>query len=166
MASLVEGDIHFAGNVTFGAGVTLPNGAVTAGKVAAGASIESTKIQQRNRAPWQQGDSAANVVDGTQVVYIVTGASGTLREFKAGCVTPCTTGASITVDLKKNGASVLSAVITLDQTQTARQLVGAAISTMAVAAGDVLEVVIDATPGAGTIGKGIFGYLTLDELAQ
>ncbi|MEP0848619.1 MAG: hypothetical protein HRF50_17575 [Phycisphaerae bacterium] len=166
MSSLIEGDIHFSGNVTFGAGVTLPNGAVTAGKVAAGAAIEATKLQQRNRAPWRQGNSDADAADGTQVIYTVTGATGTLREFKAGCVTPCTTGASITVDLRKNGASVLSAVITLDQTQSARQLVSAAISTMAVAAGDVLEVVIDATPGTGTIGKGVFGYLTLDELPQ
>ena len=166
MSSLIEGDIHFAGNVTFGSGVTLPNGAVTAGKVAAGAAIEATKIQQRNRAPWRQGNSDADVVDGTQVIYSVTGATGTLREFKAGCVTPCQGDATITVDLRKNGASVLSAVITLDKNQTARELVAAAISTMSVAAGDVLEVVIDATPGTGTIAKGIFGYLTLDELPQ
>lgn len=106
------------------------------------------------------------MADGTEVVYSVTRATGTLREFKAGCATPCQGDATITVGLQKNGASVLSAVITLDKNQAARVLVSAAIRTMSVPAGDVLEVLIDATSGTGTIGKGAFGYLTLDELPQ
>lgn len=164
MSSLIEGDMHFSGNVTFGGTVNLPAGSVTASRVAAGAQIEPTKLQQRQRVPWKQGNSDDDAVSKTQVIYILTGATGTVREFKAGCVTPCTTGASITVDLRKNGTTILSASITLNQSQTARQVVSAAIQTMAVAVGDVLEVVVTATPGTGTIGKGLFGTMLIDEM--
>ena len=166
MGTLIEGDVHFTGNVSFGGQVSLPTGAVTAAKVAASAAIEPTKFTQRQRLDWNQGNSDDTVVTKTFPIHVVTGATGTLREFKAGCVTVCTSGATITVDLKKNGASVLSAVITLDNTQTARQVVAAAISTMSVAVGDVLEVAVTATAGGGTLGKGLFGTCVIDEAPQ
>ncbi len=166
MSSIIEGDVHFAGNVTFASQVNLPAGSVGKAQIAAGAGIEPTKIQQRNRAPWTQGPSDQQPTGKTESIYVVTGATGTLREFKAGLVTPPTGDATVTVDLLKNGTSVLASPIILDSTKGARDLVAAAISTMAVAQGDVLEVSVTTNQGTGTLGKGLFGVLVLDEDPQ
>jgi len=42
---------------------------VTLGPVAAGANIEATKIQQRNGAPWRQGDSDGDVGRGSAKIF-------------------------------------------------------------------------------------------------
>lgn len=165
MGSVIDGDCHVTGALTMGS-VTLPTNSVTANKIAAGAGIEATKLEQRMRQPWAQGDYDDTAVDGRFVLHVVTGATGTIREFKAGCVTPCVGTDTIAVDLLKNGTSVLSADITLSSSETARELVEAAISTMAVAADDVLEVDIVVSHSTGTMGIGIFGTMVIDEDAQ
>jgi hypothetical protein len=162
--SVIQGDCHFSGNVTFGGQVTLPTGAVTAAKVAAGAKVEASKIQQRGAGiAWNYLNSNDPAATKTFPVHVVFGATGTLVGFQAGCVVPCVGTATVTVDLRKNGSTVLSAVITLDSSQTARQQVSAAINNAAVAVGDVLEVVVTASAGTGTLGQGLFGVLVIDE---
>jgi hypothetical protein len=85
--------------------------------------------------------------------------------FKAGSVTACVGAATITVDLKKNGVSVLTATIVLDNANTARVVEAATITTTAAVAGDVFEVSVAVAAGGGTIGSGVFAYAEFYEAA-
>lgn len=162
MGSTIEGDFHVAGTLTMG-GVTLPDSSITNLKVQAAAAIDPTKIVQRYRRAWAQATSAVTVATLNQVIAVITGATGTLRIFEAGAVVPHVGDSVCTVDLKKNGTTVLSSPITLNSGQSARQLVAAAISTTVIAVDDVLEVVTVATIGTGTLALGVFGILSFDE---
>ena len=66
MASRIEGDRHYAGQVSFAA-VTLPNGAITDSKVAAAADIAATKLEHRHSFGYAQ-ESATASADETRVV--------------------------------------------------------------------------------------------------
>jgi hypothetical protein len=72
-------------------------------------------------------------------------------------------GATVTVDVKKNGATVLSSVITLDSGNTARIMENGTLSGTTLAAGDFLEAVIVATAGGGTIPTGLLVQVIIDE---
>jgi hypothetical protein len=98
--------------------------------------------------------------------FFVHGASATINSFKAGSVTACVGAATITVDLKKNGTSVLSAPITLNSSSTAYVVQSGTVTTTSLVAGDVLEVVVTATAGGGTLGNGVFAVAQVDELAN
>jgi hypothetical protein len=73
-------------------------------------------------------------------------------------------GGSCTIDLKKNGTSVLSGAVTLDSTTAAYALKDGTVTTPAYAAGDVFEVQV-ASP-SGTKPKGVFARAVLREAAQ
>jgi hypothetical protein len=140
-----------------------PNGSIFDAAVNAAAAIQATKLQHQHRAMFAQG-SSTTATAATQVVHSVYGASGSVIAFRAGCVVPCVGAATITVDLKKNGTSILSAPISLSSSQAARQLVAGTVTTPSLTQNDVLEVVITATAGGGTIGQGLFVETTVNEM--
>ncbi|HPP29036.1 MAG TPA: hypothetical protein PLV57_21225, partial [Phycisphaerae bacterium] len=75
--------------------------------------------------------------------------------------------ASVAVDLKKNGTTVLSSPISLGTAVTSRSLTTGTIGTAAVVADDVLEVSIEYTAGTqGTAAKGVFAFLDVWEDAE
>jgi hypothetical protein len=142
--------------------MTLPAGSVDNDKVAAGAKVDASKLQQQHAIGYAQ-DGGSTVIDDTRVAHVVYGASGTVLAFQAGVITPPTGDAVISVDLKKNGTSILTAAITIDSGNTARELVEAVIDTATLAADDVLEIVVDETAGTGTQGQGVFAALVVRE---
>jgi hypothetical protein len=97
---------------------------------------------------------------------VIYGVSGTLLSFKAGSIVANIGAATVTLDLKKNGVTALSAVITLNNANTARVAVSGTLSVTTLAAGDVLEVVATATAGGGTLATGVFAELRWKEDAQ
>jgi hypothetical protein len=66
--------------------------------------------------------------------------------------------ATVTVDLKVNGTSILTSVITIDNTVAAYGSVAATLAAGAatLVAGNVLTIVITATAGGGTLPTGFF----------
>ncbi len=78
--------------------------------------------------------------------------AGFLVDTRVAAITPLTGNATYTVDIRKNGTTVLSAVIGLLTTTAARiSVVGAlAVANTPVAVGDFFEAVITNTPGTGT----------------
>lgn len=145
--------------------INLPASSVTNTAVAAAAGISASKLQHAHRAVLAQG-SASNAAAQTQVLHVVVGATGTVQAVKAGAVVPAVGAATATVDIKKNGTTILSAPISLSSAQTARQLVSGTITVPAVAVGDVLEIVITATAGGGTLAQGLFAAVDIFEDAQ
>ena len=130
--------------------------------VAVGAAVAASKLRHQHR-PVLAQESATSATDETRVVHVVHGTVGKLLAIKAGCVVPCVGADTITIDLLKGGVSVLTSKITLSSAQSARQLVAGSIDTDTLAAGDVLEIEIDAIAAAGTMGKGPFAYVDLEE---
>jgi len=161
MAFVIEEDGQFRGTVRF-LDARLQAGAISDDEVDAGADIAASKLEHQHRQVCAQ-ESGTTASGETKVVHVVHGTNGTLKAFKAGCVSPCTGDATITVDLLKNGSSVLQSAITLDNSQSAYELESAVISSTSVAADDVLEVEVAVNAGTGSLGKGVFAYLDLYE---
>jgi hypothetical protein len=69
----------------------------------------------------------------------------------------------VTVDLRKNGTTILTSVITISVAQAAYARVAGAIASAAYIAGDVFELVVTATAGGGTLPQGLFVDTVLRE---
>jgi hypothetical protein len=162
----LDGDYHVTGTLSMGR-LAAPAASITNTMIAPGASgsyILSTKVQQQWQKTYAQPNTTATTE--TRVVHVVYGAAGTILGFRAGSIVANLTTATVTVDLKKNGVSVLTAVITLDNANTARVAEAGTLSTTALVAGDVLEVVITATAAGGTLATGVFCQVELTEDPQ
>lgn len=157
----ITGDTEFTGTVTFTRAVSLPDSTVTNADVVTAAGIDASKLEHRRAIGYSQPNTAATTE--TRTIHVVYGTSGTLLQFAAGSIAKAVGDSTVTVDLKKNGSSVLSAVITLDSGNTNRVLETGTISNTSVAADDWLEIVITATVGTGTLPTGVFVQLVLDE---
>ena len=164
MSFKIEENGQFRGAVTF---VNALFNAACVGNthVKSDAAIDATKLKHQHRAISQQeSDTTAAAED--RIIHVVRGTTGTLKEFKAGVVVACVGDSTITVDLHKNGVSVLTAAISIDSGDAAYALVEGTIDSDSVVVGDVLEVVVTVTAGTGTLGKGVFAYLDLHEDAS
>lgn len=94
---------------------------------------------------------AGVAADATAVVHVAKGA-GTVIGFDAGAAVAPLTTATVTFDLKKNGATVLTGVTTLNNTHANYEEVVGALDAALVgyAPGDVFEVVVNETTAGGT----------------
>ena len=106
--------------------------------------------------------------DDTRVIHVVKGATGTIVSFSAGAITACVGDASVDVDLYLNGVSVLSAAITLDNTDSDYDVTEGTLSTTAVTSDDVLSVVVTIDNGTYPAGvaRGLFAELRVNEDAD
>jgi hypothetical protein len=153
--SRIESDLFVAGTLTARSfsppALSVGNAAVAS--AAAGAGISDLKLEHQHHFAYAQANTTAVTI--TIPVKAVYGTVGALISLKAGTIVACIGAATITVDLKKNGTTMLTAPITLNSSNTARVMAAATISVTAMAAGDFLELVITATAGGGTIGTGL-----------
>lgn len=156
----IVSDNLFSGDNQFLGDVLLPDEIIEDKHIEADAEIASTKLQHRHVQPYGQN---GNNVDATQFIHHAKGA-GTVKTFVAGSIGICTGGNSTTVDLKKNGTTVLSAVITLDSANTTYVAESGTIATAAYVAGDVFTVVVDKTSDSGDA-TGLFACAEFDEAA-
>jgi hypothetical protein len=99
----------------------------------------------------------------TQVIHVVRGATATLRSAGAGCVVANIGNATVTVDIKKNGTTVLTGTIGLSVSESAYDIVAGAISVTDSVAEDVFTAVVTVNAGTGTLGTGLFIVLVFDE---
>lgn len=72
-------------------------------------------------------------------------------------------GATLSIDILKNGSTILSAPIAMSSSTALRTAVTGTLSSAAVAAGDVFEVSVTATTGGGTLPVGLITELIFDE---
>lgn len=82
------------------------------------------------------------VADKTVVLFQADKAGALGPDISAACVTDGTTG-SVTFDVKKNGVSMLSAVITVNSSTGDAVQVAGTLTTTAYAVGDVITAVMD-----------------------
>ena len=94
----------------------------------------------------------------------VANRAGTVNSVKAGSIAAAIGDSTVTIDIKKNGSTILSAVITLDSSNTARITEAGTISRAGTfVAGDWYEVVIIATAGTRTLPTGVFVLCEVDQ---
>jgi hypothetical protein len=158
------GDVNVSGALTARSfsppAGSVGNFALTGG---AGSYIDSAKIQRLLDKEYAQDSTTVATVE-RRVLHTVKGATGALVEFGVGSVSIAIGAAAVVVDLLKNGSTILSATITLDNANTAYVLETQTFSSSALVAGDVLELkVTSAVAGGGTLPKGLFARLTLTE---
>ena len=141
---------------------SLTPGTVQDADLAASANLDPTKMRHQYCPVFAQANSAA-ASDTGRVIHVVKGTTGTVVAFRAGSIVAATGNATVTIDLKKNGTTMLSAVITLDSGNTAYILEEGTLSVTAVVAGDVLTLVIVATVGTGALPTGLFAEAVVRE---
>lgn len=161
MSGLIDGDWTVRGTLNVGA-ITLPANSIDqASQIKAGINIPADKTEQRFFPSWQQPNTAATAE--TRTLFVAR-RSGTLNEVVAGSIAAAIGDSTVTVDVKKNGTSVLAAVITLDNSKTARTVTAGSISGGGTfAAGDWFEVVIAISAGSGTLPTGVFVQCEADQ---
>lgn len=159
MPSWWDTDLHVNG--TFSANnMAIPANAVGDAQVAAG--IGAQKLGHEHSRTRSQASGVNNATT-TEVIFVARNA-GTVVRFGAGHQAVATGTGNTTIDLHKNGVSILNAVITLTN-QAVNTLVTAALGAGAVyAANDVFKVIIVATPGTGIAGQGVFSDFRAREL--
>lgn len=140
---------------------TPPASCITNTAVSASANIAATKLQHRWRAIFNQVHGTAATAERRAVYYAYT--TGTILRVKAGSVVACVGDSTITIDVKKNGTTVLTGTIVLDNANTAYIVEAAVLSVTALVADDVLEVVQTVSAGTGTLGQGVFVAIDIDE---
>jgi hypothetical protein len=92
-------------------------------------------------------------------------AAGTLVSFRAGVLVAATGDDTVTVDLKKDGTTVLSAPISITTSPAAYASLAGTISVAAYAAGVCFDVTVDATHNAGTLPQGVWWEAVFDSEA-
>lgn len=108
------------------------------------------------------GSVVSTPAAGQYFLYQADGA-GQLTGFHGSVITPGS-AASVTIDLYKNGISILSALITLTNSTTARAVVNATLSQITFNAGDLFTGVL--AVGSSTGMQGVQCWLNGYEYAQ
>ncbi len=161
MSTVLDDDVLVTGSLQAGT-MVLADNAVTNSKVLAGADIAATKLWRRSTLCYSQ-DGLDTIAAEDSVVHVVYGLIGTLIAIKAGVMTANAGAAVITVDVEVGGASILSGgAYTIDAADST-DIQTLTIDTAALVEDDIIEVVITATAGGGTLGKGVYVDITLDE---
>lgn len=150
------GDVAVTGLLTAN-DFSAPAGSLTNAMIVSSAGIEATKLEHQYTLVYAQ-ESATTAADESRVIHAVYGQTGDVIRFECGCVVANIGNSTVTFDLKKNGTSILTAPAEVNSTHAARELVAGTLTPTVptLAADDVLEVVINATAGTGTLGKGAF----------
>ena len=137
----------------------IPDNIIVDADVSSSAKIATTKLQHRHQVGFGQPNTAATTE--TRSLFIAR-SIGTIMEIGAGSIAIAIGNSTVTVNVLKNGTTVLTAVITLDNANVARTIELGTISVAGLVAGDYLEVVLVATIGTGTLPTGVFVSMKLD----
>ena len=91
--------------------------------------------------------------------------AGTIIDFSAGVLAAAVGAATVTIDLKKNGTTILAGLLTIDNTLAINTLKFNTPSSLTLATNDVLTLVITAAAGGGTLPTGLFINVRYSEAA-
>ena len=151
------GDLHVDGCLAPDE-IDVADGAVEDRHVRPYARIAADKTEHQHPISYWQDDSAA-VASETRVLHTFKEAAE-LVAVSVVPITPPIGAKQFTVNVKLGNAStgyatILSAVITVSSSSTARKAISGILATLAAAAGDSLQVVITASGASGTQATGL-----------
>lgn len=162
MGNLVEGNQHVTGNLSMDS-ITLPAGSVSDNAIAADAAISASKLKPAIQKTYSQ-EGATLAADGTWTIHHVLAADGaTVTSFCASCVVACIGAATVSVDLKKGGVSVLTAAIVLNSATDVLTPKYGVVSDDDAVLDDTYTITITGVAGGGTLAKGVACSLQIQE---
>lgn len=161
MARVVQydGDVHVAGTLS-AKNMVIPDSAVNNADIVASAGIEATKLIHQYALSYNQ-TTGADVAAAQDFLHTFRSAATIVGMDVTPITAPTTGDRTFSVDLHKGSAgsafaSVLSAVVTIGQTDVDRTQRAATISNSTAVDGDMLKVVVTLTTGStGNQGKGV-----------
>lgn len=162
MTTRIDGNLHVAGRITAET-MTAPASSIDDASVASDADIGAEKLEHQHVITYGQNGTAAAA---TEVVHLVVGTTATLEAVEVGSVTAAVGDSTATVDVKKNGTTVLSAPVVLDNANTAYVPEAGTVSVSAAAQDAVYTVVVTVSAGTGTLPTGLFVTLKIREKAD
>lgn len=156
------GSMHVAGTLTadeWGLGTSIMKDENVAGD----AAISCLKVQQQYIHRYVQ-DHGAVVATKRSPLFVAFG-DGVVTQLDAGLILPNVGAATVTIDIEKNGTTILSATLELDNTNGVREMIAGSIDLDEdnYVAGDFFEIVVTAAAGGGTLGQGLFVRLVTRE---
>lgn len=157
------GDMHVRGHLTADT-MSVPGGAVGNEQWDPGNPLSAINQDHQYMPVYAQKHGVA-VADERMPLHVANG-DGTLVAVYVGVVVKPVGDSEVTVDILKNGTTVLTIVFTVDNTITNFIREAASIDDDDVEAGDVFEVVVDATVGTGTLPQGLFVQAIFRESAE
>lgn len=160
--SVHNGDLNVTGTLRVGA-LSLPATCVVDANVSGSSPLTAGKTRHRHAVTEAQAHGTASVARRSAVR--VAHAAGEVVAVRAGVSVACVGDSTISVDVTKNGTTILSAPVGIDSGDLAFALVAGVVSDAPYVAGDVFEVQVTVSAGTGTLGQGVFCDLVFDELA-
>lgn len=160
MPNRIEGDLQVTGRVYSGS-LTIPAGSVSNAGVAADADIAASKMTHYHYPLWSQPNTTATAE--TRTLHKAV-AAGEVLSVWAGSIAKAVGDSTVTIDFKKNGTTILSSTIVLDNANTNRVAEAGSISgTATYVAGDWFEAVITISAGTGTLPTGVAVGMKIEE---
>ena len=162
-----DGDLYVTGSLVANA-MNLPASAIGDTQVQTAANLSASKLEHQHQETVVLCDHATAAAAKRVQMHRVYGATATLIKFGVVASAAAVGDSTITVTLKKNGTSILTASITLDSGTAAFVLKEpAGYTSTALVVGDVLEAEITAvSAGTGTLPKGVACVVVVREKAQ
>ena len=159
MSNRIAGDLFVDGSLQ-AVEMVLANSSVVNATVSAAADIDASKLEQHHSKSYPQVGTAATE---TVVLHVIHGATARVQKVWATNIVNSIGDSTVTVDVKKNGTTVLTGVLTLDVNTGAYGIEKGTISVTAGVVDDVYTAVITATIGTGTLPTGIGVEMRIDE---
>lgn len=147
-------DTLMTGLVKFEQAPVVPNNSFGDSQIGSSNPILATKLKHQYVPTYGQPHGTAAITE-RKTVHVARSA-GDVVAIEAGPVVAAVGVATVTFDLRKNGTTVLTGVITITNAHAAYAKVAGAISSAPYVAGDVFELVVTATAGGGTLPQGVF----------
>lgn len=163
-ATTIDGSVSITGALTPKA-FNCPAGAITDAGINSGTQIAAAKVVHQHLRGHAQPNTTATTE--TRTIHVARYA-GTVVDVVAGSIAANVGAATVTLDVKKNGTTILTGTTTLDNANTARVVEAATINPASAAyvAGDWFEIVLTATAGGGTLATGVYAQATFNENSQ
>lgn len=152
--STIHGDTQFTGDVSFAANVALPADCVGDDNFDSTEPLTAEKQEHRYIRTLAQVHGTAATAE-RRVIHCAHGA-GVVTAVRAGVVVAAVGDSTVSVDVRKNGTTILSGAIVIDNANAAYAEEDGTITVPALAAGDVLEAVVTVSAGTGTLPQGLY----------
>lgn len=143
-----------------GGTLSIDAGSITDDSISSAARIDADKQQHLYRCTTNFALGITGTPVAREELLYVAEVAGTIRQF-AGLAVVDGSSASITLDLKKNGTTCLSSVVTITNATGDGTVVDGTLSVTSVAVGDRLSVALAVSSSTGM--QGVTAWFTVEE---
>ena len=165
--STIRSDLQVDGQFT-ATSVTLPSACVGNAQVKTGDLIDHNKMEHLFPIQVPIGNSGTDVADVTRIAHIVRKAGSVVAVEVVAETAPTGGDKKFTLDVQKGSqsvafATILSAVITYDNTRANKQVVAGTVTVPTLAAGDQLKIIADASGTTGSQAQNAMAVIWVKE---